>query len=81
MTDDPLERIIRPVVEGQLRSFVTDHPEVLAAVRWYRPRGRTVDPTTTFVNSISKRITRDLISDANRARLRNALLPPKCDSE
>ncbi len=67
---DPLEQIIRPIVEGQIRGFVKEHPSVLAGVNWYdRP-----DRATTFVNSLSKRIVRDLTCRMTTARLAAALL-------
>jgi hypothetical protein len=25
---DPLEQVLRPIIEGQIRSFIHDHPEV-----------------------------------------------------
>lgn len=70
MTDDPLERIIRPIVEGQLRSFTRDHPEVVEAVNWYKPRR---DKATTFVNSVAKRVVNDLLCADTRMRLIEAL--------
>lgn len=67
---DDLERVIRPIVEGQLRSFAKDHPEVIEAVNWYK---RRPDKTVTFVNSVAKRIVRDLTCLNTRARLEAAL--------
>lgn len=69
---DPLERVLRPIVEGQLRGFLKEHPEVLTAVTWYK--GKTADPTVTFVGSVAKRIIRDLLSPTTRAKLAAALL-------
>lgn len=69
MTD--LERIIRPIVEGQICGFLKEHPPIVEAVDWYKPRA---DKTTTFVNSLSKRIVRDLTCATSRARLKAALL-------
>lgn len=60
-----LERIIRPIVEGQLRSFVHDHPEVADHVKWYKPGP---DKRVVFVNSVAKRILRDLLCGRTRAR-------------
>lgn len=68
---DPLERIIRPIVEGQLRSFLKDHPSILEAVTWYK--GSKTTREQTFVGSVGKRIIRDLLS-ADRARLAEAAL-------
>lgn len=71
---DALEAIIRPIVEGQLRSFTHDHPEVIDAVDWYKPRA---DKRTTFVNSVGKRILRDLLCSETRMRLGAAIAPPE----
>jgi hypothetical protein len=68
---DQLERIIRPIVEGQLYSFVNDHPEILDAVDWYKPRK---DKRVTFVNSVAKRIVSDLLCPETRVRLEAALV-------
>lgn len=72
---DALERVIRPIVEGQLRSFVSDHPEVLGAVTWFKPSRNLAE---TFVNSIAKRVVNDLLSASTRGRLMAAMvaLPP-----
>jgi hypothetical protein len=35
---DAVERIFRPIVEGQIRGFLKEHPSVVEAVDWYRPR-------------------------------------------
>ena len=75
---DPLEKIIRPIVEGQVRSFINDHPEVVEAVNWYK---RREDKRTTLINSIAKRIIRDLLCLTTRARLATALVEPSnCES-
>lgn len=71
---DPLEAVIRPIVEGQLRAFVNAHPSILVGVDWYKPRE---DKKTTFVNSVSKRIVRDLLCLDNRIRLVTALVDPR----
>ena len=65
-----LEKIIRPIVEGQIRGFAKEHPSIVAAVDWY-PRN---DKTMTFVNSLAKRIVRDLTCPTVQARLMAALL-------
>lgn len=67
---DQLEKIIRPIVEGQIRSFTFDHPEVIEVVKWFKPRS---DKRVTFVNSLAKRIVRDLLCPTTRARLVEAL--------
>lgn len=66
----PLEKIIRPIVEGQIRGFLKEHPSIIEGVDWYKPR---TDKTTTFVNSLSKRIVRDLVCAASVARLMAAM--------
>ena len=68
---DALELVLRPIVEGQVRSFANDHPEVIEAVNWYR---RRADRRLTFVNSVSKRILRDLLCPETRMRLMAALV-------
>jgi hypothetical protein len=68
---DPLEKVLRPIIEGQVRSFANDHPEVVEAVTWFKPRA---DKKVTFVNSVTKRILRDLLCPTSRARLRAALV-------
>lgn len=69
---DPLEAVIRPIVEGQLRSFVRDHPEVVPAVNWYNKEGR--NPVDSFVGSIAKRIINDLLCEETRVRLMQAMV-------
>jgi hypothetical protein len=71
---DPLEKVIRPIVEGQVRSFANDHPEAVEAVNWFKPRK---DKRVTFVNSLSKRIIRDLLCPETRVRLVAALVEPQ----
>jgi hypothetical protein len=46
-----LERIIRPIVEGQIRGFLKEHPKLVDAVDWYKPRK---DKAQTFVGSLAK---------------------------
>lgn len=70
-----LEKIIRPIVEGQIRSFIYDHPSILLGVDWYKPRQ---DKTETLINSLSKRIMRDLLCANTSARMGTALLPSRC---
>ena len=74
---DAFERIVRRIVEGQVRGFAKEHPVVVEAVDWYKPR---IDKQTTFVNSISKRIVRDLLCPSSRARLVEALLSSQNDA-
>ena len=70
---DPLEKIIRPIVEGQIRGFLAEHPALAESVDWYKPRKSKAD---TFMNSLSKRIVRDLVSANSKARIRAAVLAP-----
>lgn len=74
---DPLEKVIRPIVEGQIRGFLKEHPSVVEAVDWYKPR---TDKAVTFINSLSKRIVRDLTCASSSARIRAALLGISTDS-
>ncbi|MCW5676276.1 MAG: hypothetical protein KIT15_17005 [Xanthobacteraceae bacterium] len=69
MSDD-LEKIIRPIVEGQIRGFIKEHPSILRGVDWYKP-GK--DKALTLTGSLSKRIVRDLLSHASRQRIEAAL--------
>lgn len=69
----PLEKIIRPIVEGQIRGFLKEHLPIVEAVDWYKPRA---DKAQTLINSLSKRIVRDLVCQTTRARLAAALLEP-----
>lgn len=68
---DKLEKIIRPIVEGQIRGFLKEHPPIVEAVDWYKPRK---DKSVTFTNSLAKRIVRDLTCPTVRARMAEALL-------
>lgn len=71
-----LEKIIRPIVEGQIRGFLKEHTSIIAAVDWY-PRRK--DKAQTFINSLSKRIVRDLTCGMTAARLEAALLDAVAD--
>lgn len=68
----PLERIIRPIVEGQIRGFLKEHPAIVDAVDWYNVPGR--DKAASFIGSLSKRIVRDLTCGSSSARLAAVLL-------
>jgi len=74
---DQLEKIIRPIVEGQIRGFLKEHPPIVEAVDWFKPRQ---DKSVTFVNSLAKRIVRDLVCPIVRARLTAALLEDPTDT-
>ena len=64
--DDNLAKIVRPIVEGQIRSFLHDHPVIAEAVDW---RFSQSDKVEALVASIGKRINRDLLSDHTRQRI------------
>ena len=68
--DDELARIIRPIVEGQIRSFLNDHPVIAEAVDW---RFSQSNKKEALVGSIGKRINRDLLSDHTRQRIASVL--------
>ncbi len=68
---DQYERIVRRIVEGQIRGFLKEHPSIVAAVDWYQPR---TDNAETFTNSLAKRIVRDLVCSHSKGRIRAALL-------
>ena len=67
---DELEKVIRPIVEGQIRGFLIEHPSIEESVDWYR---RRKDKRTTIVNSLAKRIVRDLVCEHTRKRIAWAL--------
>ena len=71
-----LEKIIRPIMEGQIKGFLKEHPVIVNAVDWYPARS---DKAITFTNSLSKRIVRDLTCGTNSARLVVALLECMAD--
>jgi len=69
---DPLEAVLRPIVEGQVRSFFNDHPEIARAPAGsYRGQPRAV---RDWHGSIVKRIMQDLLCAETRVRLEAALL-------
>lgn len=74
----PLEKVIRPIVEGQILGFLKEHPTIVDAVDWYKPRE---DRGVTFINSLAKRIVRDLTCDMTTARLAAALLEIATDAQ
>lgn len=73
-----LEKIIRPIVEGQIKGFLKEHPNILNEVDWYKPRR---DKAQTFINSLSKRIVRDLTCGTSTARLAAVLLAPSTEAQ
>lgn len=76
---DQLERVVRRIVEGQIRGFLKEHPSIVEAVDWYKPRRD--DKATTFTNSLAKRIVLDLVCPTTRARLVAALLASSTEAQ
>lgn len=74
-----IERIIRPIVEGQIMDFLQAHPEVLIGVTRHRPHGKT--QSAWVKDSLSKRIVRDLTCESSVARLESALLARATDTQ
>ena len=70
VVDDELAKIIRPIVEGQIRSFIHSHPGIVAGVDW---RFSQDTKEEALVASIAKRVNRDLLSEQTRLRLLCAL--------
>lgn len=70
MMSDPLEAVIRPIVEGQIRGFIKEHPSILSGVNWFKRRD---DKATTLTNSLAKRIVLDLLAEQTRKRIETAL--------
>ena len=67
---DSVERVVRPIVEGQILSFLHDHPEVAEGWTGKLPEGKT--KVMAVKDSLSKRITRDLLCSDTRVRLEQA---------
>lgn len=77
MDEEAIEAIIRPIVEGQIRGFIKEHPSILTGVTWYKPR---TDKAKTLMGSLSKRITRDLLCETNLVRLERAFLARRTEA-
>jgi hypothetical protein len=75
------ERLIRRVVEGQARSFVHDHPEILdtGTTTWKTPSWKTREQQ--LVDSIAKRIILDLTCADTKAKLIASLAPVTGDND
>ncbi len=69
-----LDRVIRPIVEGQIISFLKDHPEIAEAWTGKLPPGKTKPHAVK--DSLAKRISRDLGCPDTRVRLMKALMEP-----
>lgn len=71
---DALERVIRPIVEGQIDSFFNDHPDAIPTeYRGYKGYPAK-SARKSLRDSLSKRIVRDLLCAQTRARLVAAAL-------
>lgn len=75
---DPLERVIRPIVEGQIRSFLHDHPEVLEGWSGKHSQKTRLEAVK---DSLAKRVVRDLLCSETRVRLRAAALAATTGAE
>lgn len=67
-----LDAIIKPIVEGQIRSYLNDHPEIAEAYIGKRRPG--LSKREALVNSIAKRISNDLLCAHTRERIKQAVL-------
>lgn len=76
--DSPLGKVVTSVVEGQIKSFLKDHPEITEAVIWKHSHKTKQD---ALISSLAKRIIRDLCCAQTEARLRTALLEVSADEE
>ena len=72
LPDTALTRVIKPIVEGQIMSFLHDHPGVARSWRGKLANGKT--QAQAIRDSLAKRITRDLLCEISVARLRAAIL-------
>ena len=70
--DDALANVIKPIVEGQIRSYLSDHPEIAEAYSAKRPEWKS--KTQALTDSLAKRIVRDLLCAETRVRLVGAIL-------
>ena len=66
---DKLRSIISPIVEGQIKSFINDHPEILEGIKWKHQRPKA----DQLKDSLAKRIVNDLTCGTTTARLAAAL--------
>lgn len=65
------EKLIRRVVDGQIKSFLNDHPEIAEARQGKLRPG--VTKAEALKDSIAKRIVNDLCGEQTRLRLREYL--------
>ena len=78
MMDHRVEKIVRPIVQGQIRSFLNDHPEITGGCTRHVAVGKAAPDW--IVDSLAKRIVRDLACGNTVARLEAALLEFQLDS-
>lgn len=76
--NDALAKVIRPIVEGQIRSFIHSHPGIVEGVDW---RFSQSTKEEALVASIAKRVNRDLLSEQTRLRLKAVMDNVCCDGE
>ena len=69
------DALVRRVVEGQVKSFINDHPEVITTgvATWKTPPGKTRQ--AQLMDSIAKRVILDLTCEQTKAKLAEALAP------
>lgn len=67
------EQLVRRIVEGQVKSFINDHPEILdtGTTSWKTPKGKARRDQLT--DSIAKRVILDLTCEQTKAKLTKAL--------
>lgn len=70
-----LKLILKKRIEGQIKTFIKAHPDILLGVPW-RHSG-TKDEA--LVNSLTKRILNDLVCDQSVIQIRSSL--KFCDDE
>lgn len=68
--DTPLGRVIAPIVDGQIRSFLNDHPEALGKM-----------DARQFRVSLTKRILNDLLCVDSAQRMSAVLLGDGTDEQ
>lgn len=66
----PVEQVIRPIVEGQIKAFFNDHPDAAGDGSWSKAKK---SPVEKLKNSIAKRIIGELLCEQTRTRLISAL--------
>ena len=64
------DKIVRRCVEGQIRSFLNDHPSIAEAVDWRFSHKTKAD---ALISSLGKRVIRELTCADTRSRIQAAL--------